>query len=123
MQDFAYLFSDSAASWLVGRGDARFTRYERYYRSELAAAPNAFDLETSNERYAAINKRGSHFLVAVLNSSAFKNLILFLVLLYGGALVVPVMARIQPTATGLFLAAGFVAMRVMHRRQRKAARR
>lgn len=123
MQDFAYLFSDSAASWLAGRGDARFTRYERYYRSARTAAPAAFDLEASNERYAAINQGGSHFLVAVLNSSAFKNLLLFLILLYGGSLVVPVMARIQPTATGLFLAAGFVAMRVMHRRQRKAARR
>jgi hypothetical protein len=123
MQDFAYLFSDSAASWLAGRGDARFKRYERYYRSARTATPDAFDLEASNERYAAINKRGSPFLVTVLNSSAFKNLILFLVLLYGGSLVVPVMARIQPTATGLFLAACFVAMRVIHRRHRKAARR
>jgi hypothetical protein len=123
MQDFAYLFPDSAASWLAGRGDARFTRYERYYRLARTAAPSAFDLEASNERYAAINQRGSHILVAILNSSAFKNLILFLVLLYGGSLLVPVMARIQPVATGLFLAAGFVALRVMDRRQRKAARR
>jgi hypothetical protein len=123
MQDFAYLFSDSAASWLDGRGDVRFVRYERYYRSSRAAAPDTFDLEVSNERYAKSNKRQSHVVVAVLNSSAFKSLALFLILLYGGSLVVPVMAKIEPKATGLFLAAGFVAMRVMHRRQRKALRK
>jgi len=123
MEDFAYLFTDSAASWLAGRGDARFDRYDRFYRSARAAAAGAFDLEAANEQYADLCRRGSHFIVAILNTDAFKNLMLFLALLYGGSLVVPVMAQVQPKATGLFLAAGFIALRVMHRRRRKAARR
>jgi hypothetical protein len=123
MQDFAYLFNDSTASWLAGRGDARFSRYERFYRTARAAAADAFDLEVSNERYTHLCQRGSHFVVSVLNTSAFRQLMLFLVLLYGGSLIVPVLARVQPIATGAILASIFVALRVMHRQQRKVARK
>ena len=42
MQDFAYLFGDSAAAWLRGRGDARFPHYERHYRVERQAMPETF---------------------------------------------------------------------------------
>jgi hypothetical protein len=121
MQDFAYLFHDSAASWLAGRGDARFNRYERFYRDARTAAADAFDLETSNEQYIEHCNRGSHFVVSLLNTDAFRQLMLFLALLYGGSLVVPALARAQPTVTGLILVSGFIALRVMHRRRRRVA--
>src|ERR1700761_2194534 len=113
MQDFAYLFNDSVASWLAGRGDGRFSRYERFYRVARAAAADAFDLEASNEQYTQLCQRSSRFVVSVLNTNAFRQLMLFLVLLYGGSLIVPVLARVQPIATGAILAAIFVALRVM----------
>ena len=85
MQDFAHLFSDSAAAWLQGRGDARFRRYERYYRADRFAAQDAgsFDLQRSNEQYASRCRRKGGSLVAVLESNAFKHLVTFLAILWG----------------------------------------
>lgn len=85
MQDFAYLFSDSVAAWLNGRGDARFQRYERHYRIERAAAndASAFNLERSNEQYATRCRRTKFSPVSILDSKPGKSLIVFLIILWG----------------------------------------
>ena len=80
MQDFAYLFRDSVAAWLQGRGDSRFQRYERHYRSdrETASSPEVFDLERSNVRFAQRFGSGRRQFVAVSKSKAFGALATFL---------------------------------------------
>ncbi|MFL9912004.1 hypothetical protein [Paraburkholderia sp. RL17-337-BIB-A] len=115
MQDFAYLFSDSVAAWLKGHGDARFLQYERYYRAGRASAHGAadgFDLERSNEQYASLCRRPSNRLVQILDSKFFRRLMLFLTILWGGALLLPTVGKSQPVAAGVVLCALFVAMRV-----------
>ncbi|TCK32490.1 hypothetical protein B0G84_8295 [Paraburkholderia sp. BL8N3] len=120
MQDFAYLFRDSVAAWLQGRGDARFQRYERHYRADLVMAPShqPFDLETSNRRYAERCRHSPSGLVAVLDSKAFKQLSMFMVLLWGGSLLLPTVGKSQPIAAGALLCALFVGLRVRNWRGR-----
>lgn len=124
MQDFAYLFSDSVAAWLRGRGDARFQRYERHYRAGRSAAqgPDGFDLERSNEQYASICRRSGNRLVQILDSKAFRSLMLFLTILWGGSLLLPTVGKSQPVAAGVVLCALFVAMRVKAWRGRSPRR-
>src|SRR6266702_3741085 len=113
MQDFAYLFSDSAAAWLRGRGDARIQQYERFYRAGRASAHGAdgFDLEGSNEQYASFCRRSGNRLVQILDSKRFRSLMLFLVILWGGSLLLPTVGKSQPAAFGVVLCAVFVTMR------------
>jgi hypothetical protein len=120
MQDFAYLFSDSAAAWLRGRGDARFQQYERFYRAGRSSAHGAdgFDLERSNEQYTSLCRRSGNRLVQILDSRRFRSLMLFLMILWGGSLLLPTVGKSQPAAFGLVLCAVFVARRVMARRGR-----
>ena len=120
MRDFAYLFKDSAASWLDGRGDARFQRYERFYRASRAAAPSLaeFDLETSNEQYTTICRRTHSRVVEALDSKAFKHLALSLTLLWGGSSLLPVVGHSEPVATGAVLLGAFMILRVKRWRGR-----
>jgi hypothetical protein len=124
MQDFAYLFSDSVAAWLRGRGDARFQRYERHYRAGRSAAQgtDGFDLERSNEQYASICRRSGNRLVQILDSKAFRSLTLFLTILWGGSLLLPTVGKSQPVAASVVLCALFVAMRVKAWRGRSRRR-
>lgn len=124
MQDFAYLFSDSVAAWLRGHGDARFQQYERFYRSGRASAHGAdgFDLERSNELYASLCRRSGNRLVQILDSKRFRSLVLFLVILWGGSLLLPTVGKSQPAALGVVLCALFVAMRVRARSGRSKRR-
>src|SRR5690348_12980344 len=112
MQDFAYLFGDSVAAWLRGRGDARFQQYERHYRAERQATPETFDLEKSNEQYAKRCARSGGGILRVLDSKAFKHLVFFLALAWGGSLMLSTVGKQQPAVAGTLLAALFIAIRI-----------
>jgi hypothetical protein len=120
MEDFAYLFSDSTASWLEGRGDTRFRRYESFHRQAKATAGSAltFDLERFNEQYALTCSRARGRLVAILDSASFKRLVLCLVLLWGGSNLLPIVGHSQPIATGIVLVGLLIGSRVKGRRGR-----
>lgn len=120
MQDFAYLFSDSAAAWLEGRGDARFQRYERHYRADRATAQSqeAFDLEQSNVRFAQRFGSGRRQFAAVSKSKAFGALATFLILLWGGTALLSSVGATQPVAVAAVLGVVFVALRVKNFRPR-----
>jgi hypothetical protein len=120
MQDFAYLFSDSAAAWLEGRGDARFQRYERHYRAARATAQSqeAFDLEQSNNRFAQRFGSGRLRFAAVSKSKAFGALATFLILLWGGTALLSSVGATQPVAVAAVLGVVFIALRVKHFRAR-----
>jgi hypothetical protein len=124
MQDFAYLFSDSVAAWLEGRGDARFQRYEKHYRGDRATAQSdeAFDLERSNVRFAQRFGSGRPPLAGVTKSKAFAALATFLILLWGGALLLSSVGATQPIVVGAVLGVVFVALRVKHLRARSRQR-
>jgi hypothetical protein len=124
MQDFAYLFSDSAAAWLEGRGDARFQRYEKHYRADRATARSdeVFDLERSNVRFAQRFDSGTSPLAVVSKSKAFGALATLLILLWGGTLLLSSVGATQPVVAGAVLGVVFVAMRVMHLRTRRRQR-
>ncbi|MEM5289534.1 hypothetical protein ACFQ3P_33205 [Paraburkholderia sabiae] len=118
MQDFAHLFSDSVAAWLRGRGDFRFQRYERHYLAGRSAAQDAgsFDLERSNEQYAATCRRKSSYLAVMVDSKVFKRLMPFLIVLWGGSLLLPTIGKSQPVAAGVVLLGIFVALRIKARK-------
>jgi hypothetical protein len=120
MQDFAYLFNDSAASWLEGRGDARFQKYESFYRASRAAAVNAetFDLEQSNEQYTTRCAQARSRLVLVLDSKPFKHAVVCFALMWVGSRILPFVGHSQPVGTGVLLVAVFVALRIKRRRAR-----
>jgi hypothetical protein len=122
MQDFAYLFGDSVAAWLRGRGDARFQQYERHYRAERQATPETFDLEKSNEQYAKQCARSGGRILRVLDSKAFKHLVFFLALAWGGSLMLSTVGKQQPAVASTLLAALFVAIRINRRRNRSGRR-
>ncbi|MDR5883754.1 hypothetical protein [Caballeronia sp. LZ032] len=120
MQDFAYLFPDSAAAWLEGRGDARFQRYERHYRADRATVQSqeAFDLEQSNIRFAQRFGSGRRQFAAVSKSKAFGALATFLILFWGGTLLLSSVGATRPVAVAAVFGAVFVALRVKHFRAR-----
>jgi hypothetical protein len=120
MQDFAYLFSDSVAAWLEGRGDARFQRYEKHYRADRATAQSseAFDLERSNVRFAQRFGSGSRPFAAVSKSKAFGALATFFILLWGGTALLSSVGATQPVAVAAVLGVVFVALRVKSFRAR-----
>jgi hypothetical protein len=124
MQDFAYLFPDSVAAWLDGRGDARFQRYEKHYRADRATAlsDEAFDLERSNVRFAQRFGSGRPSLAGVSKSEAFGALATVLILLCGGTLLLSSVGATQPTVVGGVLGVVFVALRVKHLRTRRRQR-
>ncbi|GJH26840.1 hypothetical protein [Caballeronia novacaledonica] len=120
MQDFAYLFRDSVAAWLQGRGDSRFQRYERHYRADRATARSqeVFDLEQSNIRFAQSFGSGRRQLAAVSKSKAFGALTTFLILLWGGTALLSSIGATQPVAVAAVLGVVFVALRVKNFRAR-----
>jgi hypothetical protein len=120
MQDFAYLFSDSVAAWLRGRGDGRFQRYERHYRSDRASAasPDAFDLEKSNVLFSQRSHRGKGRIASVLNSKPFAALATFLIFLWGCSLLLSTIGTSQPIAAGVVLCVTFVGLRASKLRKR-----
>ena len=120
MQDFAYLFPDSVAAWLEGRGDARFQRYERHYRADRATvqSQDAFDLEQSNFRFAQSFGSGRRQFAAVSKSKAFGALATFLILLWGGTALLSSVGTKQPVAVAAVLGVVFIALRVKHFRAR-----
>jgi hypothetical protein len=120
MQDFAYLFPDSVAAWLEGRGDERFRRYEKHYRADRATAqPNeAFDLERSNVRFAQQFGSGRRQFAAVSKSKAFGALATFLILLWGGTALLSSVGATQPIAVAAVLGVVLVAVRVKNFRAR-----
>lgn len=122
MHDFAYLFRDSATSWLDGRGDARFHRYERFYRASRAAAPSPseFDLETSNEEYVTTCRRTRGRVVEILDSKIFKRVALALTLIWIGSSLLPIAGQSEPIATGAVLVGLFLFLRVKRSRGRSA---
>jgi hypothetical protein len=124
MQDFAYLFPDSVAAWLEGRGDARFQRYEKHYRAERATAlsPEAFDLERSNVRFARRFGADSRRFAWMWRSSAFVSLANFLILPWGGTALLSSVGATQPVAVAAVLGVVFVALRVKHIRARTKKR-
>ncbi|MGF6637113.1 hypothetical protein [Paraburkholderia tuberum] len=124
MQDFAYLFGDSVAAWLRGRGDARFQRYERHYKAERQATQDtqAFDLERSNEQYSKRCAQSGGRILRVLDSKTFKRVVFFLALLWGGSLLLSTVGKQQPAIAGILLAALFVAIRINRRRNRSGRR-
>lgn len=120
MQDFAYLFPDSVAAWLEGRGDARFHRYERHYRADRATvqSQDRFDLEQSNIRFAKRFGSGRRQFAAVSKSRAFGALATFLILLWGGAALLSSVGATQPVTVAVVLGGVFVALRVKNFRDR-----
>ncbi|MFM0051588.1 hypothetical protein [Caballeronia grimmiae] len=120
MQDFAYLFPDSVAAWLEGRGDARFQRYEKHYRADRATVQSldAFDLEQSNVRFAQRFGSGRRQFAAVSKSKAIGALATFLILLWGGSALLSSVGATQPVAVAAVLGVVFIALRVKHFRAR-----
>ncbi|WP_321794635.1 hypothetical protein [Caballeronia sp. J97] len=119
MRDFAYLFPDSVAAWLQGRGDGRFQRYERHYRSDRAASsPEIFDLEKSNLLFSQRFHGGKWRFVSVLNSKPFAALTTFLIFLWGGSFLLSTVGTSQPVAAGVVLCVAFVGMRANKLRAR-----
>jgi hypothetical protein len=124
MQDFAYLFPDSVAAWLEGRGDARFQRYEKHYRADRATVQSldAFDLEQSNVRFAQRFGSGRRQFAAVSKSKAFGALATFLILLWGGTALLSTVGATQPAAVAAVLGVVFIGLRVKHFRSRRQQR-
>jgi hypothetical protein len=114
MEDFAYLFPDSAASWLDGRGDMRFRRYESFHRNARASADRAlaFDLERFNEQYALTCSRAQGRLLAILDSRAFTRLMIGLVLLWGGSNLLLTVGHAQPIPTAIILVGLLIGSRI-----------
>jgi hypothetical protein len=119
MEDFAYLTRESNAAWLDGRGDGRFERYERFYQSELAGSPLGFDLEKSNEGYVEYTDSLPAPMLSFLNAPWVGRLAISLFALYMGTRIVPQLAKVGPSVTGIALVAAFVGLRIFHRRRRK----
>ncbi|MDR5806307.1 hypothetical protein [Caballeronia sp. LZ001] len=121
MQDFAYLFPDSVAAWLEGRGDARFQRYERHYRADRATvqSQDAFDLEQSNVRFAQRFGSGRRQFAAVSKSKAFGALATFLILLWGGSALLSSVGATQPVDVAAVLGVVFIGLRMKHLRARR----
>jgi hypothetical protein len=113
MQDFAYLFSDSAAAWLRGQGDGRFQRYDRYYRNDRASAvrADAFDLEKSNELFSVRSRTAQGRVFAAWNSKPFGALATFLTLLWGGSLMLQRIGPSQPLASGVIICVAYAGLR------------
>ncbi len=92
MEDFDYLAPDSAAAWLEGRGDGRFERYERFYQLERSNADN-FDLELTNEGYAAWAGRRPPRLTAMVSPPWFGRVVVGFFSFYMAIRTVPTLAE------------------------------
>jgi hypothetical protein len=118
VDDFAYLFRDSAHAWLVGGGDARFYRYERHYRDARVAEADGFDLEKFNEEFVNGKQRKSLRAGRLLSHPAVVKFGLACFMIWGAAQFVPTMATSNPEGTGFAIAAAFLGLRIFHRKSR-----
>ncbi|NVH76283.1 hypothetical protein FSB08_28080 [Paraburkholderia sp. JPY432] len=119
MEDFDYLAPESNAAWLDGRGDGRFEQYEQFYRDERARLAEGFDLKTVNEGYQDWAGRQPSRLLSMLSAPWFGRVAVVFFCLYMGSRLIPLVAKLQPVATGGLLIAAFVALRVFHWRRRR----
>ena len=123
MDDFSYLFRDSATAWLHDHDDGRFARYEQFYATERQRYAAKFDLESTNEAYAKWTAVRPSHLLSVLGSPVFARLIIALFAAWIAARTVPVAAAAMPAATGGALLVAFVSLRVFHWKRRRVGRR
>jgi hypothetical protein len=117
MEDFDYLFADSAAAWLQGRGDGRFERYERFYRLERSNRDD-FNLELANESYAAGVGTQSLRFAHIFSAPWFGRVVVAFFSFYMAARAVPMLASRLPFATGGMLVVAFIGLRIFHRKRR-----
>lgn len=119
MEDYAYLFNDSAAAWLQGRGDARFVDYERYYQSAHRASPSTLDLEDLNDHYAVVARSVPPKWLRTLGHPAFGKTVIALFAVWCAGQIVPSLALVSPNATGVGLIIALIGMRIYHRTRRR----
>lgn len=118
MDDFAYLFRDSAHAWLEGGGDARFPRYERRYHDARVAEAEEFDLERFNGEFVNGKQRKSFRTARLLSNPAVVKFGLACFMIWGAAQFVPTMATANPKGTGVAIAVAFLGLRIFHRKAR-----
>ena len=71
---------------------------------------------SDHEQYVVKCRRKGGRLFAVLDSKAFKHLVPFLAILWGGSLLLPTVGQLQPVAAGVVLVVTFIAIRIKRRR-------
>jgi hypothetical protein len=118
MDDFAYLFRDSAAAYLRGKGDARFRRYEKYYRRQRAALTDHFDLEAANHGYFDIRPNPLTRASELFASRAASRAIAGFAFAGLGGLLLRCAGSNQPIGVGVVLLIAFVGMRIAARKGR-----
>ena len=118
MDDFAYLFRDSAHAWLVGNGDRRFATYEAYYQSARASAGAEFDLEFCNEQFVNGGQRKVFRIARFISHPSVAKFGMACAVIWCAGKIVPAMALQNAKGTGLALAAAFFALRIFHRKRR-----
>jgi hypothetical protein len=119
VDDFAYLFRDSTAAYLRGVGDARFSRYERYYQQRREALADKFDLESANEEYVPPTPNRLASLVRVLDSRATSRILVGFLFAGLGASFLRTLGPHQPGGVGIAIVVAFVGMRMAYRRRRR----
>ncbi len=120
MDDLAYLVAESNAAWLAGRGDGRFQRYERFYRSEREKQAATFELEQVNEAYPDWVGSQPPRVIGMLASPWFGKVLVALTCMYVGAEVVPTVSSAMPYKSTALLCAVFVGLRIFHWKRRRA---
>ncbi|AJW93779.1 hypothetical protein QHI69_37010 [Burkholderia gladioli pv. gladioli] len=120
MDDLAYLVAESNAAWLAGRGDGRFQRYERFYRSEREKQAAAFELEQVNEAYPDWVGSQPPRVIGMLARPWFGKVLVALTCMYVGAEVVPTVSSAMPYKSTALLCAVFVGLRIFHWKRRRA---
>jgi len=118
MEDFAYLFRDSAAAYLRGQGDARFRRYEKYYRRQRAALTDHFDLEAANDGYFDTRSNPLTRVSELFASRAETRAIAGFTFAGLGGLLLRSAGSSQPIGVGVVLLIAFVGMRIATRKGR-----
>ncbi|AEA65817.1 hypothetical protein bgla_4p0210 (plasmid) [Burkholderia gladioli BSR3] len=110
----------SNAAWLAGRGDGRFQRYERFYRSEREKQAATFELEQVNEAYPDWVGSQPPRVIGMLARPWFGKVLVALTCMYVGAEVVPTVSSAMPYKSTALLCAVFVGLRIFHWKRRRA---
>ena len=119
MEDFSYLFQDSAHAWLRGRGDSRFPTYERQYRAAQEAAGESFKLEDFNEIDKCPNQFRARPIARFLARPAFAKFAIACFIIWCSGRLVPVLVQRDPEGAAFLLVVAFVMLRIFHRRPKK----